>query len=99
MNLERISYLSTSEDEFFGQVDHLMDLAKECASLVCSVKNNSNLLLLKSLTKPFGIGGLRIGYAVASEQLSTSLKALLLPWGVSSIAQGIVPAVIAEKLQ
>jgi histidinol-phosphate/aromatic aminotransferase/cobyric acid decarboxylase-like protein len=62
-----------------GLLDVSQEMGKDCVSMVSSVKNMSNLLVLKSLTEPFGIGGLRIGYAVADEKLVAGFKIRLLP--------------------
>ena len=45
-----------------------------------------NLILLYSMTKDFSVPGLRIGYAVSSEQIATRLRGLKMPWSVNSVA-------------
>jgi histidinol-phosphate/aromatic aminotransferase/cobyric acid decarboxylase-like protein len=54
------------------------------------------LLILKSLTKPFGIGGLRAGYAVSSGGVIKRLRTMMLPWNVASIVQRIIPALFQQ---
>jgi histidinol-phosphate aminotransferase len=46
-----------------------------------------NLLILKSLTKNFGLAGLRIGYALADEEIIKTLEKVRPPWNVNSVAQ------------
>ena len=45
-----------------------------------------NLLLLRSLTKAYAIPGLRLGYVLASERLSTQLTQGKAPWTVNALA-------------
>ncbi len=46
-----------------------------------------NLLMLHSMTKRFGIPGLRLGYVTASAQRLAPLRSLRMPWSVSQPAQ------------
>lgn len=52
---------------------------KEAASL-------GNVLLIYSMTKDFGIPGLRLGYAVGNETLISKVKRYRMPWSVNSLA-------------
>jgi histidinol-phosphate aminotransferase len=54
-------------------------------------------LILKSLTKPYGIGGIRSAYALSSGEILNKVRERLLPWGVSVIAQDIIPALIQNR--
>jgi histidinol-phosphate/aromatic aminotransferase/cobyric acid decarboxylase-like protein len=78
---ERIIVIDESYQEMGYECDSASSLLPKCL----------NLLLLKSLTKPFGIGGIRMGYALSSGDALSRLKRMLLPWGVSSMAQNLVP--------
>ncbi|PTX92387.1 aminotransferase class I/II-fold pyridoxal phosphate-dependent enzyme [Opitutus sp. ER46] len=46
-----------------------------------------NLILVHSLTKRFGVPGLRLGYIVAADPVARRLAALLPPWSVGVLAQ------------
>ena len=48
---------------------------------------HGNVVLLRSMTKDFALGGLRLGYAVGPEPLMESLSCVLPPWNVNAIAQ------------
>lgn len=50
------------------------------------VSRHSNVIILKSLTKQFGIPGLRIGYALSSVQLASKISSVRMPWSVNAIA-------------
>ncbi len=49
--------------------------------------NYNNLLIIRSLTKDYGLAGLRLGYAVASRDIVAAIKKVLPPWNVNSMAQ------------
>lgn len=46
----------------------------------------SNLILIYSLTKTFGIPGLRIGFAVAESKVIERMAALKTPWSVNALS-------------
>jgi len=51
------------------------------------VKELENLIVLRTFSKAFGLAGLRLGYAVSSPELATTLsRKAQLPYSVSSIA-------------
>lgn len=51
------------------------------------VKEHENLVVLRSLTKTFGLAGLRIGYAISSKINIDKLSHSLISWNVNAIAQ------------
>ena len=61
-------------------------------SIISYVKKFDNVVILRSLTKSFGLAGIRIGYAVSSKYIISILKKIKLPWSVNLMAQhaGIV---------
>lgn len=70
-----------------------------------SVAGQPGFVVLRSLTKTWGIAGLRAGYVLAAESVVDSLRAVQPPWSVSSLAAVAVvaccrPAALeeAEKL-
>jgi threonine-phosphate decarboxylase len=58
---------------------------------------NDGLLLFRSMTKFYALPGLRLGYAVASEQLIERISALKGPWSVNTPAQAAGLASLAAK--
>jgi histidinol-phosphate aminotransferase len=46
-----------------------------------------NVLVLRSMTKDYGLAGLRLGYAVGAEPLVDALRRVQTPWSVSALAQ------------
>ncbi|MFQ5476540.1 MAG: pyridoxal phosphate-dependent aminotransferase [Nitrosopumilus sp.] len=56
-------------------------------SVLNLVKKYDNLFVLRSLTKSFGLAGIRIGYAGSSKQIIDILQKIKIPWSVNALAQ------------
>lgn len=50
------------------------------------VKNNPNLILIQSISKAYNIPGLRIGYLIASPEITAMVNKYIIPWSVNAIA-------------
>ncbi len=72
------------------------EMSDSCETFVPRITEFSNVLILKSFTKPFGLGGLRTGYAAGSPEIIHRIKKSSLPWGISTIAQRIIPVLFEE---
>ena len=51
-----------------------------------------NVVLTRTFSKAYGLANLRVGFAVASEEIAGALRAVSLPFGVSGIAQAAAVA-------
>lgn len=56
-----------------------------------------NLIVVRSLTKLFGIPGIRLGFLVAHSKITEMLSAHKEPWSVNSLAQFIGKAAIGDN--
>lgn len=56
-----------------------------------------NVIVLRSMTKDYGLPGLRLGYAVACTGITDSLRAVMPPWSVNIIAQEAGKAVLEQE--
>ncbi|MBA4436258.1 MAG: aminotransferase class I/II-fold pyridoxal phosphate-dependent enzyme [Nitrosopumilaceae archaeon] len=56
-------------------------------SIINLVKKYDNLFVLRSLTKSFGLAGIRIGYGIGSKTIIEILKKIKIPWSVNALAQ------------
>src|ERR1043165_5753285 len=65
------------------------------ASLVTA--QESNLLVLRSMTKDYALAGLRIGYVVGSEALIAELAGIRPPWSVNALAQAAAVAALRDQ--
>lgn len=55
-----------------------------------------NLVVLRSMTKYWGLAGLRLGYALAAPALVRPLRAAIAPWSVNACAQAAGVAALAD---
>jgi histidinol-phosphate aminotransferase len=53
----------------------------------CSNLNLPNILVLRSMTKDYAIAGLRLGFAVGSDDIIEALTKVRPPWNVNAVAQ------------
>ena len=67
---------------------------KSNESVLSYVKKYDNIFILRSLTKSFGLPGLRIGYACGSKEIINILQKIKIPWSVNSLAQDAANTVI-----
>ncbi len=56
-------------------------------SLIKEISNARRLLILRSLTKFYGMPGIRLGYMVGPTETVATIRRLLPPWSVSQFAQ------------
>lgn len=56
-------------------------------SIISYVKKYDNLFVLRSLTKSYGLPGLRVGYGVGSKKIITILEKIKIPWSINSLAE------------
>jgi threonine-phosphate decarboxylase len=75
-------------DESFAEYD-------EGGSILSQAQSLRRVIVLRSLTKFYGLPGLRVGYAVSQGNVSRQLGGQLPPWSVNAIAQ--VAAIAALK--
>ena len=57
---------------------------------------SSNLVVLRSMTKYWGLAGLRLGYVVAAPAEAAALRAAAPPWSVNACAQAAGVAALAD---
>ncbi len=68
---------------------------KSNESIVTYLKEFDNLFILRSLTKSFGLAGLRIGYGLGSKKVVDILLRIKLPWNVNGLAQKAASAALS----
>jgi len=56
-----------------------------------------NVLVLRSMTKDYALAGLRLGYAVGHEKVTTALAAVRPPWNVNAAAQAAGIAALSDQ--
>ncbi|MBI2850634.1 MAG: histidinol-phosphate aminotransferase family protein [Chloroflexi bacterium] len=58
--------------------------------------SRDNLVITRSMTKDYALGGLRLGYAVAHRQIIETLRRVAQPWNVNIVAQRAGVVVLDE---
>ncbi len=66
-------------------------------SLILNLKEFANLFILKSLTKSYGLAGLRIGYGLGNKKIIDVLTRIKTPWNVNALAQKAASAALSNK--
>jgi histidinol-phosphate/aromatic aminotransferase/cobyric acid decarboxylase-like protein len=56
-----------------------------------------NVLVLRSMTKDFGLAGLRLGYAISDERVIALLRRVQPPWSVNALAQAAGVAALGDS--
>ncbi len=56
-----------------------------------------NVLTLRTLSKAYGLAGLRVGYAVGDPHVITALRKVAIPFALSSVGQAAALAALAAK--
>lgn len=69
----------------------------ETHSMKNMVRKFDNLIILRSLTKFFGIPGLRFGYLIAHPDIVAAAAAQRPPWSVNALAQIAVPKLLKDR--
>jgi histidinol-phosphate aminotransferase len=62
-----------------------------------NLTKKNNVVILRSMTKEYGLPGLRLGYAVARREIIDSLCAVLPPWNTNIVAQEVGIAVLKQE--
>ena len=68
----------------------------EQQSLIPLVADHSNLVVIRSLTKLYGIAGLRLGYAIAQPESLQRWSQWRDPWPVNGIASAVAEQLLAS---
>lgn len=61
--------------------------------------DHPNVLVLRTLSKAYGLAGLRVGYGVGHPDLMARLRLVALPFGISQVAAAAGAAVLAEPAE
>lgn len=70
---------------------------KHNETVIALVSKFENLFVLRSLTKSFGLAGLRLGYGVGSKKLTSILNRIKIPWSVNGLAQIAGISALSDK--
>lgn len=74
-----------------------VDFVRGAFPLHDTIPSTQNLIILRSLTKSYAIPGVRVGYAISSEENIRELRKIKTPWNVGTFAQKVGIAVIGAE--
>ena len=60
-------------------------------------RTRSNVAVMRTFAKAYGLAGFRVGYVVAPEPIAAAVRACSLPFGVSSVAQAAAVAALDHE--
>jgi len=63
-----------------------IDFVDENASFIQSVKENHQVIIVRSMTKMYAIAGIRLGYMVAAPEVASAIRKLTPHWHINGIA-------------
>ena len=66
-------------------------------TLAGMVKEYENLFVIRSVTKFYGMPGIRLGYGIAAPKLISKLENVRLPWSINSLAGYVTLAAFNDK--
>ena len=64
---------------------------------VATYRAHRNVVLTRTFSKAYGLAGFRVGYAVAPAPIAAALRAVSLPFGVSTVAQAAAIASLERE--
>ncbi len=69
----------------------------EVADGLHAYRAHPNVAVLRTFSKAYGLAGLRVGYAVAHERVTTAIRKVATPFGVSRVAQAAAIASLQAR--
>lgn len=96
-NILTIIRAANKKNTFVFVDECFIELASQNESIAKYVKKFDNLLVLRSLTKSFGLAGIRIGYGLSNKKTIQVLNKIKIPWNVSGLAQKAASAALCHN--
>ncbi|HXV66631.1 MAG TPA: histidinol-phosphate transaminase [Nitrosopumilaceae archaeon] len=93
-NMQKIIIASLKKSSLVFADECFIELTDSTQSVLNYIKKYQNLFVLRSLTKSFGLAGLRIGYGISNKKIIRILNNIKIPWNVSGIAQKAASAAL-----
>ena len=64
---------------------------------IATYRRHDNVVVTRTFSKAYGLAGFRVGYAVAPAPIAGALRAVSLPFGISSVAQAAAVASLERE--
>ena len=87
------------KDLIFSIDENYIEFAEEGDknTVASMVKEYENLFVIRSVTKFFGMAGLRFGYAIAAVDLIDKLETVRQPWSMNGLVNTVTLAAFSDK--
>lgn len=85
-SVERLARTCEDQETFILVDEAFIELSDPKQSVAFMAPEMEYLVVMRSLTKSFGVPGLRLGFAATNRRLSEILNTARTPWSISSIA-------------
>jgi histidinol-phosphate aminotransferase len=82
-----LAFLEKRDKDIIVVLDEVYQELSDIKSMTEKTAEYKNLIILKSLTKSYGLCGLRLGYAIADEKIIQTIGKARPPWNVNALAQ------------
>lgn len=92
--MQKIIQASSKKSSLVFVDECFIELSDTKQSIIKDIKKFENLFVLRSLTKSFGLAGIRIGYGLGNKKIVNILNNIKIPWNVSGIAQKAASAAL-----
>lgn len=93
--IETVYWLCKSSGCFFVLDEAFIDFKEDFSSKALIPASDSGMIL-RSMTKFFGFPGIRVGYSIASKEVTSRIKRFLPPWNVGVIQQAAALAALTD---
>jgi threonine-phosphate decarboxylase len=80
------------DEDFLEFVENEQEL-----SMISKIGKYSNLFILRSFTKLFGLTGLRVGYGIASKEIIDVLLCAKIPWNLNCLGQSAAVVALNDE--
>jgi L-threonine-O-3-phosphate decarboxylase len=94
--VENLAHRCQDQGTFLLVDEAFIELSDPDQSVACLAPEMEGLVVMRSLTKAFGVPGLRLGFAVTNDKLAEVLNRARIPWSVSSIAAAAAARLLKE---
>ncbi|XZE34764.1 5,6-dimethylbenzimidazole synthase [Pirellulaceae bacterium SH501] len=91
-----LQWIRDNRSTVFVVDESYIEFSSQSEKLSLCAFDEPNLIVLRSMTKSFGMAGVRLGYAVLSESNCRLLCRHRVPWSVGSIAQAAGVAALQD---
>lgn len=96
---ELVKILDLVNGECLLVVDEAYVEFSEKGSASALINQYDNLLILRTLSKAFGLAGLRVGFALAGQKIISVLKKVQLPYPFDTPTQQIIEKIVDKNLE